>query len=105
MALRKIKSDTRLSLADIFREVKTTVQVFLTDRGVDQMKHTPYVREGSFLNCSRLFDAANPNYLFVEVRYYLKDSTIPRHASIAVPHECVRYMAADKPFHVKVAKS
>jgi hypothetical protein len=88
-----------MSLSEIFKEVQETVVVYLTLEGAENLKGSPYIRDGERISCSKIVDDVNPNYLFIEARYYTSESKLPKHAYVALPHAYVRYLAADQPFH------
>jgi len=88
-----------MSLSEIFKEVQETVVVYLTLEGAENLKGSPYLRDGEHITCSKIIDDTNRNFLFIQARYYKNDSTLPKHAYVALPHAYVRYMAADQPFH------
>lgn len=89
-------------MPEMLREVKRTVSVYLNEKGVHTMRGTPYLRDDSFLACSRIIDDASPHYLFAEVRYYKGDSKLPRYSCLSIPHAYVKYMVSEHPFHEKI---
>ncbi len=88
-------------MQDILNEVRQTVSVFLTEAGVRSLQGTPYLRENSYIACSRIIDDTNPNYLFVEARYYKKESKLPKYSYLSIPHGAVTYMVSESVFHQK----
>jgi hypothetical protein len=95
---KMIKSNNEFSLPAIFKEVKQTVLVYLNEEGINNLKHTPYLRGGSYLSCGRIIDTKGPHYLFAIVRYYKDDLNKPKHAYIAIPHSFIKFMISENPF-------
>lgn len=92
------KTSNPLSLPAIVKEVKQTVSVFLNDEGVANLKGTPYLREGAYIACSQIIDDSSLHYLSAQVRYYKKDSNLPKYAYLSIPHSFVKYLVSASPF-------
>jgi hypothetical protein len=93
------KASNPLLLSDIFKEVKQTIAVYLTDEGAQNLRKTAYIRDDGYIACSRIIDDRDANYLHVVARYYKNETKLPQHAFMAIPNRFVRYMVADHSFH------
>jgi len=93
------KHQNTFSLPAIFKEVKQTVSVYLNEEGIHAMKDTPYIRDNSYLACSRIIDDTGPNYLMAQIRYYKNDVNVPKYVYMAIPHGIIKYMVSESPFH------
>jgi len=91
---------TAFSLPEMLKEVRQTVQVFLTPEGIELMRGTPYVREDGYIACREIYDASDPTYLHLDVRYSKDDPLTPKHTYVAIPHSYVRYLTADGPLNI-----
>ena len=94
----KSKGPQALTLRDILKEVKETIQVHLTPAGIKSFQNTPYLRHSQYLTCSAILDEKDPHYLQVQARYYSDSSKLPQHAFLSLPHDYVKYMVSDSPF-------
>ena len=99
MKSKKFKNTSTFTLPAIFKEVKQTVSVFLNETGIQALKGTHYLRDNSYIACSRVLDDAGAHYLMVQVRYYREEANLPKYAYLAVPHSYVKYMSSERPFH------
>ncbi len=100
----KLTTSARATLPEIFREVRESISVYLTQEGLEILADTQYIREGGYIACRKIAEISNSPFLHMEVRHYHLESKTPKYTYVSIPHEYVRYMSSEKQYASFVKK-